>query len=286
MNDEIVGLFRRLGLTAYESKAYTALVAAGRPMNGYEVAKHSGVPRSTVYQTLSRLVARSLAFEVNGGEDNSVDYLPLPPSTLFSRLRDETEHAIETVRPLLDKLAVAPTMHFTHSVADRAEVLTRARDVISSADHDLLMFIWPEELDDLEPTLRRAERSGTEIGMVFFGDGDGVGHSFRQLLATPEQVAQGLGCRLLVVVSDREEVLIAGLLGDEARGITTDSPAIVSLAAEFVRFDILMQRWASKLEPAAIELFYTTGSELAFLQSFAPAAALLRLLRGSAEARE
>jgi HTH-type transcriptional regulator, sugar sensing transcriptional regulator len=279
MNDEIVELFRRLGLTAYESKAYTALVAAGGPLNGYEVAKHSGVPRSTVYQTLSRLVARSLAFEVNG-EDNAVGYLPLPPSTLFSRLRDETEDAIETVRPLLAQLSVPPAMHFTHSVSDRAAVLTRARDVISSAAHDVLMFIWPEELEDLEPALRRAERAGTDIGMVYFGDGDGVGHSFRQLLATPEQVAQGLGCRLLVVVSDREEVLIAGLLGDQARGITTDSPAIVALAAEFVRFDISIQRWASRLEPEERELFYSTGPELNFLQSFAPAAALLRLLQG------
>src|SRR5262249_33872361 len=39
---------QELGMSGYEAKAYIALVAAGEPLNGYEVAKRSGVPRSTV----------------------------------------------------------------------------------------------------------------------------------------------------------------------------------------------------------------------------------------------
>ena len=52
----------------HEAKAYVALVAAGGPLNGYEAAKRSGVPRSTVYETLAKLVARGAAFEVRTAE--------------------------------------------------------------------------------------------------------------------------------------------------------------------------------------------------------------------------
>ena len=73
---------QRLGMSGYEAKAYVALVAAGGPLNGYEVAKRSGVPRSTVYETLAKLVGRGAAYEVRAGEDG-VGYISLPPSALL-----------------------------------------------------------------------------------------------------------------------------------------------------------------------------------------------------------
>ncbi len=54
----VIEELQHLGMSGYEAKAYVALVAAGTPLNGYEVAKHSGVPRSTVYETLGKLVGR------------------------------------------------------------------------------------------------------------------------------------------------------------------------------------------------------------------------------------
>ncbi|MFD2351428.1 TrmB family transcriptional regulator [Nonomuraea ferruginea] len=69
---------QRLGMSGYEAKAYVALVAAGAPLNGYEVAKRSGVPRSTVYETLGKLVGRGAAYEVRLG-DAGVGYISLPP---------------------------------------------------------------------------------------------------------------------------------------------------------------------------------------------------------------
>jgi len=36
-------LLRSIGFSTYESRCYIALIGAGSPMNGYEVAKVSGV---------------------------------------------------------------------------------------------------------------------------------------------------------------------------------------------------------------------------------------------------
>src|SRR5690606_22780106 len=53
--DVVEGL-QQLGFTAYEAKVYLALLS--RPgSTGYEVARHSGVPRSKVYEVLEKLTA-------------------------------------------------------------------------------------------------------------------------------------------------------------------------------------------------------------------------------------
>lgn len=46
-----------LGFSSNEAKVYSTL-SAHKMLNGYEVAKFSGVARSLVYEVLNRLVAR------------------------------------------------------------------------------------------------------------------------------------------------------------------------------------------------------------------------------------
>jgi sugar-specific transcriptional regulator TrmB len=46
--ESAVGLLQAAGMSGYEAKAYLSLLSHGTVMNGYEVAKSSGVPRSTV----------------------------------------------------------------------------------------------------------------------------------------------------------------------------------------------------------------------------------------------
>src|SRR5690242_1886984 len=90
----VIEELQHLGMSGYEAKAYVALVSAGRPLNGYEVAKFSGVPRSTVYETLAKLVGRGAAYEVKGSDANT-DYLPLPPASLLGRMRREFDSSVE-----------------------------------------------------------------------------------------------------------------------------------------------------------------------------------------------
>jgi len=103
----VVDELQRLGMSGYEAKAYVALVASGTPLNGYEVAKRSGVPRSTVYETLAKLVGRGAAYEVRAGED-AVGYIALPPSALLDRLRREFDQSIDVLSAALPELAAPP----------------------------------------------------------------------------------------------------------------------------------------------------------------------------------
>lgn len=46
-----------LGLTEYEARAYTALLALGRAVPA-RVARQAGIPRPKIYETLERLEGR------------------------------------------------------------------------------------------------------------------------------------------------------------------------------------------------------------------------------------
>jgi sugar-specific transcriptional regulator TrmB len=227
-----------VGMSGYEAKAYVALVSAGKPLNGYEVAKRSGVPRSTVYETLTKLTARGAAFEVRIDSD-AVSYIALPPETLLSRLRREFADNIDLLDMSLRSLA-EPVQRITHHIDDTAAVRERAHDMINGARQELYLSAWGEDLTLLEPDLVAAQRRSVEVYLIRYGDSDfEVGHTYRHIF--PKVVSRRVGTRLMALVCDCSAVLITGGDGDGVTGLYSDDPAVVLVALEFIRHDIAAQ---------------------------------------------
>lgn len=274
----VIDELQRLGMSGYEAKAYVALVAAGTPLNGYEVAKRSGVPRSTVYETLGKLVGRGAAYEVRAGEA-SVGYLSLPPTALLDRMRREFDRSIDALRSALPEVASPPQVRLVHSLSDRKSLLARAEDVIAAARTDLFVSGWPQEIAPLKPLVRRASDEGVDVSVVSFGaDPEPVGNTIAHTFSQPEVVLENLGCRLLVVSADREQAVIGGVINGDAWGVFTDDPAVVLVAVEYVRHDIAMHLIAQKFDIADFEQFWTSDPAIRRLRSDhgAPAAVLRR----------
>lgn len=274
----VIEELQRLGMSGYEAKAYVALVAAGAPLNGYEVAKRSGVPRSTVYETLGKLVGRGAAYEVRLG-DAGVGYISLPPMSLLDRMRREFDQSISTLRESLPEVASPTQVRLIHNLTDRASLLTRAEDVVAAARRDLFLSGWPAELDPLKSLARRAEADGVDVSVVVFGeDPDPVGHTTQHRFSSPKVALENLGCRLLVVVADREQAVIGGVINDDAWGVYTDDPAVVLVAVEYVRHDIAMHLIAEKFAAEDFESFWKSDPALLRLRADhgAPATLLRR----------
>ncbi len=280
----VIEELQRLGMSGYEAKSYVALVAAGTPLNGYEVAKRSGVPRSTVYETLAKLVGRGAAYEVHAGEA-SVGYLSLPPASLLDRMRREFDRSVDALHEALPEIASPPQVRLVHNLADRASLLARSEDVVAAARKDLFVSAWPAEIEALKPLVRRADDRGVDVSVVSFGDDpEPVGHTTMHRFSLPEVVLENLGCRLLVVSADREQAVIGGIVeGGDAWGVFTDDPAVVLVAVEYVRHDIAMHRIAERFAPEDFASFWTDDPELRRLRADhgAPAALLRRRGRPS-----
>ncbi|TDE25095.1 TrmB family transcriptional regulator [Actinomadura sp. 6K520] len=265
---DVLEHLQRLGMSGYEAKAYVALVGAGRPVNGYEVAKRSGVPRSTVYETLGKLVARGAAYEVRGASD-ATEYLPLPPESLLDRMRREFDGSVSALRSALPAVAAAPEGHLIHNLKDGQAMLDRAGDVVAGARRDLFMSIWPDEMRVLRGQVLEAAARDVEVSVVSFGTEpfDGPGNVHEHRYSAPETVLEEFGYRLIVVVGDRREAVVGGFGDGAAWGVYTADPAVALMAAEFVRQDIVLQILADRVGAAELD------------RLFAAEPGLLRLLR-------
>ena len=76
-----------LGFSQNEAKVYTALLK-NKLLNGYEIAKLSGVSRSLVYEVINRLVVKGVLFRLEGEPSY---YTPLAYGKLIERMKREHE---------------------------------------------------------------------------------------------------------------------------------------------------------------------------------------------------
>ncbi|HZV51085.1 MAG TPA: helix-turn-helix domain-containing protein [Candidatus Dormibacteraeota bacterium] len=264
--DRVLAELQNLGMSGYEAKAYVALVCAEGALTGYEVAKRSGVPRSTVYETLAKLIARGAAFATQT-ENGSPSYLPLPPTALLSRLRRDFDRSLESLADGLARLRPTPPSATTHHLGGRTAVRERAQDLIESARVEVYASIWPEDAAELVPALRAAAARGVDISLLSFGEYEQIGNFFLHRFASPEVVLDRVGCRLLVLAADRRRVLIGGEVDEEAWGVYSEDPAVVLVALEYVRHDIAIQILAERVGPERVEEIWYTDPALARVRS-------------------
>lgn len=268
MTTPVIEQLRKIGMSGYEAKAYLALLAAGRPLNGYEVAKSSGVPRSTVYQTLAKLVERSAAFEVKLVDSSGTSYVALAAESLLARLRRDFERSVGELAHSLPSVMPASGTSLVHHIEGRESCLERAVDLIDAAEEDIFVSIWPEEAEHLLPSLRKAERRGLQVAIMAFGPlAESVRQCYVHSFSAPDVVLSRVGVRLLVVAADRRSVLIGGALPDSMWAVWSDDPAVVLVAVEFVRHDIAMQVLVDRLGADEVERIWQTDPDLARLQT-------------------
>jgi len=264
-SDKALDLLKQSGMSGYEAKAYVALLGAGEPLNGYEVAKLSGVPRSTVYETLGKLVARGYAFQVT--EDEAVSYVPLPADSLVGRIRRdtlETIEGLETVLPSIGRALDARVVQHLHSDDD---VTQRAIDVIECAHESVWLSIWPDEVPAYERSTVAAADRGVNAFTICYGDASALpGRIYQHRFSSPDVVKDRVGCELSIVVADHNQVVIAGRTPEVIWGIWSDDPVVALVAAEHVRHDIALQLVATRLEEEGLGDFWLDNPDLEALR--------------------
>jgi sugar-specific transcriptional regulator TrmB len=234
-----------LGMTSYEARAYVALLAAGKQLNGYEVAKRSGLPRTAIYETLSKLTARGAAFEVRN-DDDAVAYLPLPGESYLARLQSQFGDTMAALRESVPRVS-RPAPKVVHRLEDSQGVLARARDLIRGASKEVYLMLFAEELTLIADDLQAAEQRGIEVTTVLIGESDTeIGTMYRHRFRDAEHVAARLGCRLFLVVVDIDDLLISAAVDDHIAGMYTNEPAMVLVALELIRHDAAIQALADR----------------------------------------
>ncbi|MCL4250593.1 MAG: TrmB family transcriptional regulator [Anaerolineae bacterium] len=239
---DLLTALTQIGFTEYEAKVYLALLSDS-PATGYQVSKTSGVPRSMVYEALSRLHSRGAVLE--SLEDRAAIYRPLPPEMLLERLHEEHLTLITGLRVGLQKLYTTPSEERVWSLNGRRPMLTYAAQMIRQAQTEAYLVLTDEDLDGLRHAMVAANERGVAIHALLMGQGR---LDFGEIAYHPplESELHGLTGMLMVVVDD-DEALIAGK--DHDLATITRHAHLVGIARQFVWMEFFTQRIYARLGP-------------------------------------
>ena len=111
---EIMEVLQALGFGEYEARAYVALLKHS-PLNGYELAKDSGLPRANVYSVLGRLEERGAVVRLD--TPSGTRYSAIPPSELMgSRAISSSRSTPETIAATSTRAATTKWMRMFRCV--------------------------------------------------------------------------------------------------------------------------------------------------------------------------
>ncbi|MBB6097250.1 sugar-specific transcriptional regulator TrmB [Deinobacterium chartae] len=202
-----------LGLTEYESKAYTALLALGRAAPA-RIARQAQIPRPKIYETLERLEARGLATRV---QQSPLEYAPLSAREYMDRARRSFSERLDALDRSLARLTPDPAPEAVYPLHGEAAIVSLAENLVENARRTL--HLAGDDLGQLEH-LEQATPRGVQV-----------------VRATVENLPPiaAAGQRPFLVARDGEAAIVAHFGGErEPHGVHTHNPVIVKLVEGYV----------------------------------------------------
>ena len=249
--DIIAGL-QQMGLTEYEAKAYVALIKYP-DSNGYELAKHSSVPRAKIYEVLDSLQRKGavLANSIDGRQVHRA----LPYRDLLGRFQSAIGRTVAALESELARVAQPTQSNSLYTVTGEEQTLQLAREMLNSARTRLLITGFPEDLTALLPELRVAEERGVTIHVLSFGDAEyGLKNVFHHSVTGAQYLQVAAMGRWLAVIRDNEESLLAQMRGrDESMGFSTTNEIVILSLSMWLYHDIQINVLIDSASPAMLE---------------------------------
>ncbi len=121
----------KIGFSSNEAKVYGTLIKH-KVLNGYEIAKLSGVARSLVYEVINRLVAKGAVIRIDG-EPNF--YKPIEYQDLIRSIKEENEKKnIACAERELQQLATENAdVDYVMNIVGEEKYVAKAKELIDSA---------------------------------------------------------------------------------------------------------------------------------------------------------
>ncbi len=230
-----------LGFSQNESRVYTTLLK-NRLLNGYEIAKLSGVPRSVVYSVIGRLVDRCVVFRLEG---DPAYYTPLEYDRLIERIRKESEDSIRRAEEYLKGLAGEEENHdYVMNIVGFDKFIRKAAALIDEAREEISLSVWQSEFVLLKAALARAVERNVKVYLFTFEDivlEGSVLFSYRI-----RDVSKLFPYRRLTLVVDQDQCLTGENSGDGSVFTYTRNHAIVSLATDEIVLNIFWYQYMEK----------------------------------------
>ena len=232
---EVLDVLKRLDFTEYEAKAYLALLS-NSPATGYAVAKHSGVPRSKIYEVLDSLTNRG---DVLTSPGNPPLYRALPAKELVAARKAKAEENFLAAELSLEQFEQASTdQENIWNITGHDAILQKVNECISTAKKRILTEIWAEDFPVIEAAMKEAAGRGVNVSIISYGE---IVADFANVYPhdMSDKITTEYGGRWIVFSADDSQVVAGAIsLGDESRAAWTMHQGLVMPITEVMIHDL------------------------------------------------
>jgi DNA-binding MarR family transcriptional regulator len=234
--ENVIEQLKNLGFSQYEAQAYITLLQHN-PLNGYELAKYSGIPRPNIYTVLQKLEDQQAVVRLESSEGTR--YMPVASDELVQNLRSHFQARLDAAKTTLSEIKTQVDKETIWNARGYSILIDHARAFIDHAEKELVLAIWPQEASLLVENLKLAEQRGVEITTLCMAGcpkpcENCRGNVHRYPVSEQES-------RWLVLVPDEREVLAGEIRPSEVPlSIHTHQTMLVNLAAWYIRHSIAL----------------------------------------------
>ncbi|MEO7149008.1 MAG: helix-turn-helix domain-containing protein, partial [Rhodanobacteraceae bacterium] len=239
--DALRGL-RELAFTEYEARAYVALIEGGE-LNGYALAKATGIPRANIYAVADKLVQRGAARRAE--HSAGVAFVAIAPKRFLRSIEVSQRQLMRAAQHALARLSRRRPRAAVLNLRDD-EVLASARQLIDDSKKSLLIALQPDEAAVLADHLRQARERDVVITTLCLEGcsnecGGCSGKIYRHRLVPPGDA------RWLLLVCDGHAALLGHIAPENVTGVLTEQVLVVELASAYIRQSVTLAMLGSEL---------------------------------------
>lgn len=233
----------QLGFSGYEARAYISLLK-NNPITGYELAKHSGIPPSKIYEVIGKLLERSIISPVSG---KPTKYIPQDIQIFLKNLRSNFQETLGYLEKYLPTLGHS-SFDYVLNVNNMHDFMNKAKDMISNATNEIMLLGWDQELSellDIMPKKKKIKVAIIQFGSMPIDVGVVYDHGIEKVLEHEK------GGRLFTLVTDAFS-LLQGIISesDQVRGIHTSHPSLVEMGIDYMKHEIYTTKMYDKFAKA------------------------------------
>lgn len=241
-----------LGFSDYEIKAYVSLLGKG-PMNGYQLAKVSGIPRPNIYAVLGRLETRGAVAKTS--VDGAVEYQAFPAEEMLNRLAHSFHSDVSLAKSALKDLDAPSDSPLAWNLRGHDELLAKAERMIRAAKKQILIGVWPQEAGRLAAAMADALKRGVKLTVLCLHGceqecGGCAGRLYRYPLADGDAKE-----RCLIVATDGPHTLIGQIGADgDAVAAHSSTDVLAGVAEQYILNAIAVAEIVRSLGPRLLSV--------------------------------
>lgn len=244
--EHLIEKFEEIGFSTNEAKVYMTLLKESA-INGYEISKKSGVPRSMVYSVIAKLLAKEAIMELR---TEPPTYIPVPVKELVMNRKRQAVDTLNFLEKELQVIEKPVEVNVIKHIEGRTQIIQAMQKLMKASNEEIWLSAWEEELEELRSSAVEQCEKGIAMYSLLFTDEEtsSFGNAFyhRQYTASVEK--NRMSQRLTMITQDNQEVLIAGFIdGQIPQAIQTTEPMLVLLAKEYIRHDMMLKVVTDKL---------------------------------------